>query len=295
MACKGFLSFCLLLNALLYATDYSFIDREHPWHLEGDYSVVRKATFRHRKDASLNYREGEVRLYYSRPINTYYTLSYQIGEAGINLGWKKNPRFKGNRYDTTFGSIALISTHLQRWRWIAKVGASVDSKSFCFGPTGVYDGLAWGRYHISETLGLHVGLGGYVGIKNHYVLPIFGLDWTSLPKWRLQAVFPLVLSLEYFWTSHLSASLAVNTFGGPYRYPRRAHGGIGRFDNAIFEIYSKGLEIDLKYRINRCSASVGCGWNFGGWILTKNAHNESGKYFKFNAAPYAQGRLTLTF
>ncbi len=306
MKIRSLFLLCLLSPALLSAVDYAFVDidyeratnRRFPWHLVGDYRKIGKAEFTTDsvKHSHVFYTDAHASAYYSHFLNPNNALSWELGYTYLRFDWDENPRFDQEDFYNALASVAWISNSLERWRWIFNIGATVDGQTFNFGNSGVYYGLAWGRYQYRDTLGLHVGLFGYTGIKNNYVLPVLGADWNFACKWKLNAIFPLKFSLQYAIAEHWSTDLAYSTFGGPYKFPRRVDGGHGKYHDAIFSVYSSGVEWDLKFNVDcRFWASVGAGWNFGGWILIKNSHNQHGKYYKYDSAPYAQANLAFNF
>ncbi|MBI3237078.1 MAG: hypothetical protein HYZ48_05215 [Chlamydiales bacterium] len=297
---KRFLGLPLLflLSSFELITDYSFVDKKHPVHFEGEFRNVFPAEFRTHsvKGSHVNYQDAHAFLYYSHYLTPDNSLSWKAGYSFLDFDWKKNPRFTGDDYHFASASLGWVSTSLKDWRWILSGAVSVDTKTWNFGQSGVYYGLMWGRYQFLPNLGMHVGWAGYVGVKNGYILPILGLDWKASKHIQVNGIFPINVSIEYLFDSHFSACLMWATFGRPYRFPMRAHGGIGDYKNGIFEVYSKGLELDFKFKTgNAFSASIGGGWNFGGWIFIKDSHNHHGKYYKFDDAPYIQGQITATF
>ena len=294
----GISSLFFLTTSYELITDYGFIDKKHPVHLDTEFRDVSSAKFYTHsvKGSHAEYQDAHAFLYYSHYLTPDNALSWKVGYSFLDFNWLKNPRFKENDYHFVNASLGWVSTSIQDWRWILATGASVDAQTFNFGQSGVYYGLMWGRYHFSDTIGMHMGCAGYVGVRNGYLLPIIGIDWRTGKHWKFNGIFPVNLSIEYLFNQHWSTSLEVAAFGRPYRFPMRIHGGKDGSHNGIFEVYSKGVELDLKFQTGRCIyASVGGGWNFGGWILIKDRHNNHGKYYKYNGAPYAQGKLEFTF
>ena len=116
------------------------------------------------------------------------------------------------------------------------------------------------------------------------------------PKWELQAVFPIDLSLNYHFVKNWVTSIVATSLGGPYRFPRKMHDGIGQFEDGIFKIYSTVVEWDLKFvQKNLLQIGAGAGWNFGGWIQMSTENNHHKQYYDFNGAAYARLFATLTF
>ncbi len=297
----------LMIPAVQAATDYSFVTPQKAIHAEANYRQVGKAKFHKGPESGthLSYADSAESVFLSHYLNDTNSITGEIGYSYLKLGWKENPRFKQTHFNYANASLGWVTT-ADTWRWIFSAAASVDAHKFDFWDTGVFGGMAWGRHvFANKDLGGHIGLVGYSGVKNHYLLPIIGFDYKFADAWQLNAIFPIDLSLEYFFQPKWSTEVALATFGGPYRFPRRTHKGIGEFKNGIFEVYSTGLEWDINYNCNQrfnpevcdqlINASLGLGWNFGGWILIKNSENEQGQYYKFKAAPYIQAELSFTF
>ena len=288
----------LLSSSFVLITNYGFLDPERPVHFESEYRQVGKAKFRTHpvQGSHERYTDAQANVYYSHFLNKDNALSWKAGYSFIGFNWAKNPRFRGNDYNFANASVSWISTSMKNWRWIVGGATSVDASTVDFGHSGVYYGVLWGRYQYSKTLGMHIGGYGYGGVKNGYLLPIIGFDWRPECKWKFNAIFPVNLSIDYTLADNWSLYAEASAFGRPYRFPIRAHEGIGNYHGAIFEIYSTGVDLNLKYCLpRRLTFIVGGGGNFGGWILIKNHNNEHGKYYKFNGAPYGQGKFSYTF
>lgn len=294
----GALSLYLLCSSYQLITDYGFVDQHHPVHFDAEYRDVGRAKFRTPgfKNSHVHYKDAHAFAYYSHLLTPDNSLTWELGYSFLEFDWNKNPRFRGKDYHFANASIGWVSTSIKDWRWVFSGAVSVDAETFNFGQTGVYYGLMWGRYQFNPTLGMHVGWAGYVGVQGGYILPILGVDWRASNHWQIYGIFPILIAIKYLFNSHWSTSLEWTTFGRPYRFPMRVNEGIGKWKNGIFEVYSKGIELDLNYQLgNRLTASVGGGWNFGGWVMIKKHNSQSGRYFKFDDAPYAQGRLIFTF
>ncbi len=290
------LSSCLLTSA--YASNYCFVDKEHPVHVEGSFAKAAgaKITTHPVKGSRLHYAEGDGSVYYSHYLNPENALSWQLGVNYVGLGWDQNPRFRENNYYYGIASLAWISHSIDKWRWILNGGVAVDTRTFNFGQSGVYYGMLWGRYQQTENIGLHLGFFGYYGSKNGYVLPILGMDWKWSPHWHFKAVFPMDVSLDYLFAKHWHTSAIFSSFGGPYRFPRRLHEGEGRYKNGIFEVYATTVELDLKFVQKEIfKVGAGIGWTFGGWLLIKDAQNHHGKYYNYDPALYGRVFAAVTF
>ncbi len=295
---------CCILSFSLAATDYSFLNEDtfaqqnKIWHFESDYSKIGSADFTTKgfSHSKLLYSEGNASMYFSHFLNQENALTWQLGANYTDINWDKNPRFTGNNYVYGITSLSWISYSIEKWRWVINGGASVDTKTFNFGKSAVYFTTLWGRYQLKDHVGVHVGFFAYYGALNGYVLPILGADFWLSPKWEIRAVFPLDASLNYHITKNLTTSLFATSMGGPYRFPRRAHGGIGDYNDAIFKVYSTSTEWDLTYCLkDTFSIGAGIGYDYGGWIQIADSHNHHKKYYNFDGAPYARASASLTF
>ena len=293
-----------LVSRGIEATDYTFLNadtfvaQDKVFHFEADYGRVApaKITTGDVFGTKMHYSEGNSALYFSHFLDKENALTWQVGANYTGLGWDENPRFTGNNYTYGIGSLTWISHALNHWRWVVNGGVAVDTYTFNFGRSAVYYSMLWGRYQHLEDLGIHIGFFAYYGAKNGYVLPILGLDYQFTPKLELKAVFPIDISLNYRFVRHWMTSLIFTSLGGPYRFPRKMHGGIGEFHNGVFKVYSTVLEWDLKFlQDDVFKIGAGAGWNFGGWIQTSTSDNHDKKYYHFNGAAYGRVYATLTF
>ncbi len=286
----------LLCSSYVLLTDYGFIGTKPQLYFESEARAVGQAKFHtHPVEGShMRYADGYGAAFLSHPLTENNSLAWEVGYSAMKFGWDKNPRFTGKNYHLAVASLGWVSTSVERWRWIFSGTATVDTRSFNFTRTGVYYGLMWGRYFLSPSTGLHIGWNGHYGIKNGYVLPLFGIDYRFLKRWQLNLIFPIDTSLTYWINPNWSCDIKYATFGRLYRHPWRAHGGIGQFRGGIFEVYSSGAQFDLNYNYQgKLSAGLGVGWNIGGWIQIKDHNNHHPKYYKYNGAPY--GRFTLAY
>ncbi len=304
------IAICTLAPLALLATDYAFVDLDHPWeidkkypwHFETDGRIVGSADFEHSSGkGSLHYKDAHIFGYYNHFWNPKNAFSLQLGYTYMQLDWEKNPRFDQKNFHLGLASVAVISNQLERWRWVVNLGATVDTTTFDFGKSSVYYGLLWGRYSFLQSVGVHAGIFAFTGVHTTYTLPVIGFDWFIGSRWKLNAVFPIDFSLTYKFDKFWSTEISWATFGGPYHYPWRVNGGENgrhhdRFHDAIVEVYSRGIEWDLNYNyLNNFFAGIGVGCNFGGWLLVRDHNGRHGKYYKYNSAPYAQANLAITF
>jgi hypothetical protein len=297
---KAFAISCIsLFTTSVYANDFCFVDKKHHWHFDADFAAAGNANFNKTgpaRHSQLQYAEGYSSLYYNHFVTENNAIVAQLGLNYMHLGWDKNPKFNQENFYYGIASLSWVSYAIEKWRWVINGGVSFDTTTFNFGQSAVGYALLWGRYQYTPQVAMHMGFFGYYGARNGYLLPVLGIDWWWSSKWEYRIIFPLETSVHYHFHKHWSAAFMFTTFGGPYRFPRRAYDGQGKYDGSIFEVYSKGAEVDLKFKNSSCfKAGLGAGYNFGGWILIKNRYNHHGRYYKFNDAPYARAYLAFSF
>ncbi len=293
-----------ILSSSLWASDYTFLNSDmfvrekKVFHFEADYGKVApaKITTRNAFGTKTHYGEGNSSIYFSHFLNNENSLTWQLGANYLDLGWEDNPHFNKDQYTYGIGSLSWISHSIEKWRFVINGGVALDATSFNFGQSAVYYGMLWGRYAQHENLGINLGFFAYYGIRNGYVLPILGIDWAMSPKWKLNAVFPIDASLNYHFATNWMTSLLATALGGPYRFPRKIHAGVGDYQDGIFKIYSTVLEWDLSFvQKDLLEIGFGGGWNFGGWIQVSDDYNHNKRYYDFNGAAYARLFASLTF
>ncbi len=294
----------LSLSISAIATDYAFLNedafvkQDYIWHFESDYSKLgaAKVTTGDVFGTKMHYSEGNASIYFDHFLDNENAFTWQLGVNYTNLGWDENPRFSGNDYLYGVTSFSWISHSVDNWRWVVNGGVAVDTKTWNFGKSAVYFTTLWGRVQHTKQLGIHVGFFAYYGALNGYVLPILGVDYWLSPKWEIRAVFPLDASINYHFNQYFTSSLVATSMGGPYRFPRRAHGGKGEFEDAIFKVYSNSAEWDFTFSLkDYFSLGAGVGYDFGGWMQISDSHNHHKKYYDFNGTPYGRVSATLTF
>lgn len=278
-------------------TDYSIVKPHEHWHFEGDFRKVGKADFvGESRHSHVYYTDAFASAYYTHFIGNTNALAAQVGYSYLRFDWNKNPRFEQKDFHLGILSLSWISTTMDRWRWVLNGGTSFNLETLNFPESAVYYGMMWGRYQYNKWVGLHLGVFGYAGVESGFALPILGADFRPSDKWVINAIFPLDFSVEYLFAKEWSTSICYTSFGGPYRYPYRVNGGDGKYPKAVFEVFAQGVEWDLDYKYKTfVTASVGIGWNFGGWIFIKNRHGSHGRYFSFDGAPDVQANAGFTF
>lgn len=213
-----------------------------------------------------------------------------LGYTYANLDWKQNPFFDTKNYNQLNITLGAFSARMRDWFWKAAFTANIDMREWDTDYTN-YDITLWGRYDYCRDIGLHIGFIAQTGMKMDRVYPIIGFDWKINTKWKLNAVFPVDMSLAYYYTEALSVGAALR----PFDYRNRA-GNDEPITMAIFRYQSLGSEFFVSYDNDSwITANLHAGAILGGHVRVATWHNKHPKRLKFNSAPYAGGAIAIKF
>lgn len=294
---------CLLTGSVFGEYGFSSYSFIHPFkqrHPEIRYRKVSRAPLEDSKLGSLSYSDMDVSIFYTQFLNDKNAICGQIGYDLLNLEWDLNPLFHDTHFHYLTGSLGFITMYLQDWHCLANAGFSVSTSGKALDhwrQSFVVHGMLWGRYHLSELCGLHLGVVGWYGVKYGQIRPIVGFDWKLSENWTANTIYPIDISASYhFINSPWILQIAYASFGGPCRYPRVAFKGKTLAQNPTFQIFSKGIELNLINQIKEVSSiTIGVGYNFGGWLLSQHHDTYPETYFHFHPAYYVQGYIHSTF
>lgn len=270
-------------------------DQGGPFTFLLSYDVVGEADFTQREldDQTLKFQQAEA------SINSvvYYNKQHEEGVA-VGLGythnlidWDENPFFDQTNFNAANVILTGFSKRLQDWDWKAQIYYALDADHTDFDDYSTWDLLLWGRYTYSCLTGIHLGFYAQTGMEADRVVPIFGFDWQFKKEWKLNAVFPVKMSLVYSYDDNWSALLAVRFFSARCRVGK--HEALSR---AIVEYRNTGLELALRYEWEpRIAADVHVGYTAGGKLkITNRSHNHS-SHFDFDGSPYIGAMMNLNF
>ena len=148
----------------------------------------------------------------------------------------------------------------------------------------------WGRYDLCQNMGMHLGFFLETGMRMDRIYPILGIDWTFSPKWKLNAVFPFNMSLEYSYNKCLTFALAGRTFSSRNRIQPTD------YNNKCVCRYSNfGIEGLIRYEYGNFVANVHAGYTTGGRFRVADEHNHHPHNYDLDPAGYAGAELDLRF
>lgn len=240
----------------------------------------------------IDFSEAEIDLssiVYFEPCN-FEGISLGVNYNVDNIKWRENPFFDQTRFSTAGVSIAGFSKRLNDWFWRAQVQMNIDT-IHCQTENLTWDILVWGRYTYSECIGIHAGFFAWTGIRIDHVWPIFGFDWRIDDQWKLSIVYPVNISLVYFFDCNWSVSIAGRALQNRHRAEDCAI-----LPNAIVEYRNTGGELALNYICGKAlEANIHAGYTFGGVLKIANHNNHHSRRFRFNGAPYVGGEVKISF
>lgn len=257
----------------------------YPFSVSGHYLAVQKAHFRTPgfEDKWMRYKEGGAAFSYTHPFNELCGLIFGTGWVGTVVDMEDNPAFHDTFFNYVNFSVGGFTKVFPDWTWTLTAAAFLDTESFSFADYALYQGVLWGQYAFCKWLELDCGLILECGLDRDKVWPIIGFVFKPWDKWRLNAVYPINLALEYEWTRCL-------TLAGSIRFLRNRH----RVDQdepdpqGIFEYRDIGAEFDLTFSPFTWGSAKGfIGKTFDGdlKITDRNYHNAI--HYKFVGSYYA--------
>lgn len=266
-----------------------------PWTVDVNYDHIGRSKFTKRgfKDQKIEFNsfdtDASMVFYYNADYKE--AANFEIGYNRTFIDWKQNPYFSQRRFDTVYFSFGAITQRYCNWLWKAKVTMNIDARHWDINNYATYDGLAWGRYNYSEDIGVHMGILVLTGMKIDRVYPILGADWRINECWKLNAVFPVNMSLVYSYTQEWWFDLAIRAF--QVRYRTGEHQPLPK---AVTLYQNVGIEFGANYEIaNQVHVNVHAGSTFGGRLKIANKQNRRPRHFKFEPAPYAGASVEWHF
>lgn len=291
---KYFLYSCLL-GASLYAQEEGQSPpppRFFPFSISGDYVNVSPTTFRTPDlEGKLSYRQADAAFSYNHPCNEYWGLLFGAGYVFSDINWKENPAF--HQQDFTYVSLMFgaYTKSVEGWLWNVSVTPFFDTQAFDFGDYTLYQGVLQGKYVFCEWIVFNVGCILEVGLNKDKMWPILGFEYTPSEDWKINAVYPINVSVEYRVTDQIKAA-------GAIRFLRNRHrvGEDEPIPKGIFEYRDAGAEFDLTYKPFPTVGITGfAGSTFDGELKVTNRNDNHGTHYKFKGSFYAGASAIWVF
>lgn len=264
-----------------------------PFSVSGSYLNVHKARFRTPgfSDSNLKYAQWDTALAYTHPFSKECGLIFGAGWVGTNVDMKNNPEFNEtifNYVNLSFGGFTQI---LPSWNWTLTLGAFFDTVEFSLLDYTLYQGVLWTRYDLCKWIELDCGAIVEVGLDKEKVWPILGFVYIPCEKWRINAVYPINVSIEYDWKKHLTAAASLRFLRNRHRLKDDEPNSQG-----IFEYRTTGAEADLTYTpFERVLIKGFAGSTLDGDLKVSNRNDKHSTHYKFHGSFYAGASAVISF
>lgn len=266
-----------------------------PFRIEGEFDTVRSASIKNDKYKGQelgfsNWRAaaGSAFCYLAYAREAYAAaLSYNY----TRLCWEENPYFKQSEFQQYSLFLRLFSNRFCDWIWVGQCAINMDGDQWDFNYYTNYDLTLWGQYDYCENIDLHIGFIVQTGMKIDRVYPIFGFDWEFNKCWKLNAIFPVNISLQYEFDKSLTGSFGMRFFDVRYRVDKDEPLSMG-----LFSYRNSGVELALLYKKNPClEGNIHVGSTIGGMVRISDKENKNPKHIKLDPALYVGGELVWSF
>lgn len=293
---KKFLIILFLIPTLLGAQEeednlnYPLFELEnspppfYPFSLSGQYLSVNKTSFRTPgfENSNLVYRQTDAAFAFTHPFCQYCGLIFGSGWVGTEVDMKDNPEFNETHFNYVNFSVGGFTKAFPDWTWTLTVAAFLDTEQFSFSDYALYQGVLWGKYDFCKWVELDFGLILEWGLKKEKVWPILGFIYTPNENWRLYAVYPINIALEYEWSSCWKVAGSVRFLRNRHRVKKDEPNSQG-----IFEYRTTGAEFDLIFSPFEWFSVKGfAGSTFNGDFEVTDRNDHNSRHYKFKGSPY---------
>ena len=260
--------------------------------IKGDWFA--KAKLRHHHRGNLRYAHAEA----NAVATVWYNecnqegLQFGVGYEYSKLDWHSNPFFRKKNYHTFTASTTYFTQRLCDWKWVASLNYNIDAEKWNFNKYSTWDILLWGRYSYSDCFGIHTGIYAETGMKMDRVWPVLGFDLQITERIKLNAVYPLNMSLVYTVNENWNVAGVVRTFSDRHRA-----GDKGFYRKAVWRYSNMGTEGAINYVTDsgRINANAHAGYALGGRVRIANMHNHHSRNRRLRGCFYAGGSLSYNF
>ncbi len=279
--------------------EYPLFDLENtppphnPFSVSGQYLAVSKASFRSPdvKNSNLRYRQADAAFAYTHPFSEYCGLIFGAGWVGTEVDMKDNPDFHETNFNYVNFSIGGFTKACTDWTWTLTLAAFLDTEEFSFNDYALYQGVLWGKYEFCKWIELDFGLILEAGLYKEKVWPIIGFIYVPWENWRINAVYPINVAIEYEWSRYLKVAGSIRFLRNRHRVQKEEPNSQG-----IFEYHTSGAELDLICSpIERLSIKGFAGHTFDGDLKITDRNDHNAHHFKFNGSFYAGASAVFSF
>ncbi|MEC7840385.1 MAG: hypothetical protein VX777_10140 [Chlamydiota bacterium] len=208
-----------------------------------------------------------------------------------HICWAENPFF--NQKDFNQGSLLLrlFSNRFCEWIWQGQLAIKINTDHWDFNQYANYDLTLWGKYDLNCDWNLHIGAIVQTGMKMDRIYPILGFDYEVNNRWKLNAVFPVNISMLYTYDCNWSGALAMRFFDIRHRVGKDEPLSMG-----LVAYRNSGVELVLLYEDDpTIEANIHIGSTLGGMLRISDKNNKHAKHFKLDPAMYVGAEAVWSF
>ena len=239
----------------------------------------------------LIFRQWETAGVHIHPLSPVCGLTFGAGWVGAELNLENNTDFHQIIFNYLNLLVGGYTSAFSDWLWKASVGAYLDTEEYSLIDYTLYQGVIWGKYAFSRPLELDFGFIVEWGLSRNKVWPLIGFIYVPSPRWQINAVFPVDLSIDYTVCECLEASASLRFLRSRHRVQQNEPNSQG-----IFEYHATGAEFDLTYApfIRFCVTGF-LGSTLGGDLKISDRNDENANHLKFDGSFYAGVTALLSF
>jgi hypothetical protein len=277
---------CIIFSAPTYASE------NKDWVLYANYLSGGKAEMDEpgRESEEIIFSQTEAKVSYTHRFDDESGLVFDLGHGSVEIDWDENPSFSEKSFSTFNVQVGGYSFKIPKWLWRGAIGTNVDTEEMDISHYALYNGTMWGRYSLSDMMGLHIGFTGTTGLRRDKVYPIFGIDYNPSSTWKLSFVFPVDMSANYSINDKWSVSATARTFRVRHRLSQKE-----ALSKGIFDYRSFGSEFSLNYLLGGFLAKVYAGSTYAGDLKVSDSKGINSTFYKFNGSVYLGSNLTYKF
>lgn len=231
-------------------------------------------------------------------IGSYYAFFNCTEAVGLGLGysrqtidWDNNPFFEQEGFDHLVVDIGAFSTRFDGWLFRALFRTRFNTENFGGSYSTVYMFTVWGRYEVRCDSYIHLGVITEWGLRRSKIWPIIGFETHLTDCIKLNLIYPLDISLRYFFHNNWYVGVASSFFYYRDRLKKNE-----TLSHGFLEYRNTGVEAQVGYEwCPIIKGDIHVGHAFGNEIKLSNAQNEQATHHKFKAAFYFGGRIEFKF
>lgn len=195
-----FLKACLL--GLIPFTGFGITHKipKNFFRLEGDYIYYTKT---HVHEPTVAQDEIKRTVTYHADISLNHMFNRKggfklgLGMQTLEFDWPQNPITTRDRFTQLQMSTGLFTLDAKGFMIVSELMLMMDPVKMDLEHYTLYRGLLYTKYNYKNKANIHAGFVGYYGLRYNRVVPIIGVDFPLGEYFKVNAVFPSDMSLEF--------------------------------------------------------------------------------------------------